>query len=327
MSDLGPLIFDPVPRTKELWGGPALVTVLGKPFPSDARIGESWELSDYPGSETSVRGGPLGGHSLRQLVEERTEEIIGDPAVLQAGRFPLLVKYIGASQTLSVQVHPGDAYAREHEAGSGKKEAWYIIHVEPGAKLIRGVTPNTTRQKFAAAIETGELEPCLHAFEPKPGDVIMIPWGMVHAIGAGIVLAEIQQTSDLTYRVFDWNRIDDDGTARELHVDKALDVIEFEPPKTDTCKRRPLDDGPCPRYEAVRCDKFVIEVFELAGSVDDAPPENRFAILNVVAGNAALAHSGGEMELPLGTTALLPAALDGYTLRADDATVLKSYVP
>jgi len=327
MNDIGPLLFQPVPLEKPFWGGSRLVSRLGKDFPPGAKIGESWEISDYPGIETSVAAGPLAGTSLRSLVENRAAEVVGDESVLQDGRFPLLVKYIDAHETLSVQVHPGDDYAREHDRSAGKKEAWYVIHADPHAKLIRGVHTGTTREKLAKGIKDGELDPVLHAFEPKAGDVIMIPWGMVHAIGAGIVLAEIQQTSDVTYRVFDWNRVDEEGSPRELHVEKALDVIEYAPPKGDTCARKPLADGPCKRYEAARCDKFVIEVLELAGAMDDAPPPGRFAILNVVAGNAALEYAGGEIDLPLGATALIPAVMPKYSLRGDKATVLRSYVP
>jgi mannose-6-phosphate isomerase len=326
MSDLYPLLFEPVPREK-LWGGTRLAGLLGKPFPADAPVGESWEISDYPGVETAVANGPLAGTSLRALVEEQPEPLVGDPAILQGGRFPLLVKYIDAKETLSVQVHPGDEYARAHGADFGKKEAWYIIHAEPDAKLIRGVTPGTTRESFAAALEKGKLDPCLHAFEPKPGDVVSIPWGVVHAIGAGIVLAEIQQTSDVTYRVYDWNRVDEEGEPRGLHVEQALDVIDFEPPTTDTCERKRLNHDAGAVYEGVRYDKFVVEILELEGSMEDAPPAGRFVILNVVAGRAALDAGGEEIPLPLGRTVLLPAALPTYTLRSDQATVLKSYVP
>jgi len=278
-----------------------------------------------------VMTGKDGSEALKLLTDEASRlqkmTTVGDEAILQGGRFPLLVKYLDAKQTLSVQVHPSDPYAAEHEQGFGKKEAWYIIHVEPDAKLIRGVHAGVSRESFAAALEKGELDADLHAFEPKPGDVVMIPWGTVHAIGAGIVLAEIQQTSDVTYRVYDWNRDDEHGESRDLHVEKALDVIAFERPATDTVERKLLDDGPSKRYEGVRCDKFVIEILELAGSVDDAPPPNRFAILNVVAGEAALESAAGSLPLPVGSTVLIPAAMSSYTLRGDGATVLKSYVP
>ena len=326
-SEIYPLFFQPIPREKDLWGGSRLAELLRKDFPPDARIGESWEISDYPGLETRVANGPLAGTSLRELVERSTADIVGDRAILQNGRFPLLVKYIDARETLSVQVHPGDDYAHRHEGGSGKKEAWYVIHADPHAKLIRGVTPGTTREKFAHAIAAGELDPCLHAFEPKAGDVVMIPWGMVHAIGSGIVLAEIQQTSDITYRVYDWKRDDEDGQGRELHVDKALDVIKFDPPKHDARPRKLLEDGPSKRYEGVRCEQFVLEILELGGSLDDAPPAGRFVVLNVVSGDAVLELRRAELSLPLGSTCLIPAALGPYRLRGQGATVLRSFVP
>ncbi len=326
MNEPYPLLFEPI-QLEKLWGGSHLAELLGKGAPADAQIGESWELSDYPGQETKVANGPLAGTSIRELVETQAAEIVGDEAILQDGRFPLLVKYLDAKETLSVQVHPGDPYAAEHEGGFGKKEAWYIIHAEPDAKLIRGVHAGVSRESFAKAIEKGELDVDLHAFTPKPGDVVMIPWGTVHAIGAGIVLAEIQQTSDVTYRVYDWNRVDEHGDSRELHVEKALDVIEYEEPTTDTVKRKLLEDGPSKRYEGVRCDKFVIEILELAGCVDDAPPPNRFAILNVVAGECLLESNGDTLVLPVGSTVLIPATLPPYKLRGDGTTVLKSYVP
>jgi mannose-6-phosphate isomerase len=324
---LYPLLFKPIGREK-LWGGGKLVRQLRKPFSADAAIGESWEISDYPGSETAVVNGPLAGVSLRQLVEERATDLVGDPGVLQAGRFPLLVKFIDARDKLSVQVHPGDDYAREHDESFGKKESWYILDAEPGSTLIRGVTPGTTRETFASAIRSGELESCLHAFEPQPGDVVFIPWGMTHAIGAGVLLAEIQQTSDVTYRTYDWNRIDKKtGQPRELHVEHALAVTDFNPPDVDTVPRRLLDDGPTKRWETTRCDRFVIEIVELGGAFDDAPPEARFLILNVVRGDAVLEHDGERAELPLGSSVLVPASAGAFRLSGDGAAVLRSYVP
>jgi len=326
-----PLLFTSLadPFERKSWGGSRLVELLKKDLPGGVRIGESWDISDYPGAETCVLNGPLAGTSLHHLVETMTDTVVGDPTILQGGRFPLLVKYIDANHTLSVQVHPSDEYASEHEnPGVGKKEAWYIMHVEPGAKLIRGVTPGSNRENFAEAIAKGELDPRLHTIEPSPGDIILIPWGMVHAIGAGIVLAEIQQTSDITYRVYDWNRANDHGEPRRLHIEKALDVIDFKPPAADTCKLRPLEgNGPSKRFEAVRCDKFVIETIKLAGRIDDAPPPGRFLILNVVKGDALLEANGDQVPLPFGSTVLIPAALPGYTLQGDGATVLRSYVP
>jgi mannose-6-phosphate isomerase len=332
MSALYPMIFKPL-LFEKIWGGDRLGTLLGKDVPPGAAVGESWEISDYPGKETVVANGPLAGTSLRTLVEERVDELVGDPAILQGGRFPLLVKYLDAKETLSVQVHPDDDYAAEHEDSFGKEETWTIIHVEPDAKLIRGVTPGTTRESFAQAIAEGLLEPRLHMFSPEPGDQIMIPWGMTHAIGAGIVLAEIQQTSDVTYRTYDWNRVDKTtGEPRELHIEKALAVTDYADPTRDTCEPVLLDDGPCKRYEAARCEKFVIERLELNGSMDDATPDKRFVILNVIEGDVVVAAVGpdghdGHTPLPLGTTALIPASMGAYTIHGDNATVLRSYVP
>ncbi len=324
-----PLIFEPLLLEKEFWGGRRLSELLDKELPPASKIGESWEISDYPGRETRVANGPLAGQTLRRLVEEDVDDVVGGTELLQGGRFPLLVKYIDAAETLSVQVHPDDEYARAHGEISGKKEAWYVVHAEPGAQLIRGVTEETDRASFEKAVAEGKLDPCLHTFAPRAGDVIMIPWGMVHAIGKGIVLAEIQQTSDVTYRVYDWNRVDAQSQGRELHVEQALDVIRFEPPARDACERKLLEENGGRRFEAVHCDKFVVEIIELDDAVEDAPPEGRFALLNAVSGGAVIESPAGETALPLGASALIPACMPGYTIRADGepATLLRSYVP
>ncbi|MFO7898782.1 MAG: type I phosphomannose isomerase catalytic subunit [Planctomycetota bacterium] len=329
MNEAYPLVFEPVLLEKEFWGGRRLGDVLHKQLPKKGKIGESWEVSDYPGKETRVTNGPLAGRSLRQLVEDDVSDVVGDDALLQDGRFPLLVKYIDASETLSVQVHPDDEYARAHGEIAGKQEAWFIVRVEPQAKLIRGVTEGTDREGFERAIANGELDPCLHTFAPRAGDTVMIPWGTVHAIGKGIVLAEIEQTSDVTYRVYDWNRVDEQSQGRDLHVENALDVIRFEPPTRDTCERKLLAENGGRRFEAARCDQFVVEVLELDGSVDDAPPDGRFAILNVVGGGAVIDSPAGETALPLGSSSLVPACMPAYTIRSagGPATVLRSYVP
>ena len=326
MTQLYPLRLEPICRPKP-WGGWRLTDPEHEDFPPGVQIGESWEVSDYPGQETVVANGELAGTPLRHLVAERTAELVGSESILQAGRLPLLVKYLNAGETLSVQVHPDNAYAAEHENGFGKREAWYIMRADPGAKLIREVTPGTTRETFRQALDKRQLEPCLHVFEPKAGDVVMIDWGTVHAIGKGILLAEIQQTSDITYRVYDWNRVNEDGEPRKLHVKEALDVTVFDQHTPDTCERKLLSDRGDGWCEGARCDEFVIEIIELAGAVEDAPPPGRFLILNVVRGHAVLEDGEKPMTLRTGASVLIPACVSRYTLRSDDATVLRSYVP
>lgn len=328
MNNAYPLFFTPIPREKEFWGGNRFVQMLHKEFDPEKKIGESWELADYQGFESVVTNGAFAGKSIRELIQQFPQQIVGAKSIMPGGRFPLLVKFIDAAETLSVQVHPDDAYASQNEKSFGKKEAWYILHAEVGSKIIRGVTQNTSREKLSKAIESCSLDDCLHAFDPEAGDIVMIPWGMVHSIGAGILLLEIQQTSDLTYRVYDWGRTDDQGGSRVLNVDKAMDVIKFEPPINDTEPRRLVQKTPtCNKYEAVHCDKFEIQVLELDGRIDDTHPHDRFVILNVVSGDAAIEYGDGEaLPMPLGSTCLVPAALTKYAL-SGKATILRTIVP
>ncbi|MGH7146109.1 MAG: type I phosphomannose isomerase catalytic subunit [Planctomycetota bacterium] len=225
----GLLHFHPIYKSK-VWGGTALAKLFGRDLPAQD-IGESWELSDR-GPDTNAAALPahLTGTSLREIIAADSEYILGKGAKARwsDAKFPLLIKFIDARDDLSVQVHPHDTYAGRHENEYGKAECWVILHVEPGARIQRGLQPGTTKKQFAEALKKGDVEKLLHYFTPKVGDVLALPTGCVHAIGAGIVLAEVQQNSDVTYRVFDYNRPGLDGQPRALHIDKALDVTGFD---------------------------------------------------------------------------------------------------
>ncbi|MEM7347125.1 MAG: type I phosphomannose isomerase catalytic subunit, partial [Chloroflexota bacterium] len=228
MNNIYPLLFTPVFRDY-IWGGRNLETKFGRTIPPGL-VAESWEISGHPSSPTTVENGPFAGKTLPDLLTLLQEELVGHRAkpMLARGKFPLLIKLLDANQPLSVQVHPEDSYAQVHENGElGKTEMWYILHAEPDASLIFGLKPGVTPASFRQAIEAGTLETCLHYLPVKAGDAIFIPAGSVHAIMDGIILAEIQQNSDTTYRVYDWNRVGADGKPRQLHVDRALDVINF----------------------------------------------------------------------------------------------------
>ncbi|HTL52849.1 MAG TPA: type I phosphomannose isomerase catalytic subunit [Planctomycetota bacterium] len=229
MSKHGLLHFTPIYKSK-VWGGTALADLFGRDLPAKD-IGESWELSDRGAdTNTAAKPDPIAGASFRQLIAGDPDYILGKRAHARWGKdkFPLLVKFIHAREDLSVQVHPPDPYAQKHEQEYGKAECWVILHVEKGARIQRGLKPGVTKKQFAEALRQGAVESLLHYFTPKPGDVLALPTGVVHAIGAGIVLAEIQQNSDVTYRVFDYNRPGLDGKPRPLHVEKALDVTGFD---------------------------------------------------------------------------------------------------
>jgi len=311
-----PLRFKEIYK-QTIWGGGRLRAVFGKNIPPENKTGESWEISDHGEDASVVANGPLAdGWTLRKLCDEFPTEVLG--TALADGcreKFPLLLKFIDANDDLSVQVHPPDEYARVHENGElGKTEAWYIIEAQPGSRLIRGLKPGTTREEFRSLLDAGTLEKCLHSFEVRGGDVIFLPAGTIHAIGKGIVLAEMQQNSDTTYRVYDWNRVGLDGRPRELNVEKALDVIDFDAPPDEGVSRV---DG-SGRRMITDCKYFTIEAITLAGKpVTESVSPERFEILCAVEGAGRIAWSGGEMEMAAGTSLLLPAVMGDYTVSSE----------
>ncbi len=226
-----PLTFTPVLRDY-IWGGRRLETLYGRELPAGI-VAESWEISGHPVASTAADAGYWAGQALPAIQAALGEKLTGSRAAwaLARAKFPLLVKLLDANQDLSVQVHPDDAYALAHEGGElGKTEMWYVLHADPGAELILGVRPGTTREAFRAALEAHRLETVLQRVPIRPGQAVSIPAGTVHALLAGTVMSEIQQNSDATYRVDDWGRVGADGKPRPLQVDKALDVIDFDPP-------------------------------------------------------------------------------------------------
>jgi len=219
-----PLLLDPVYR-RYLWGGRRFATALGRDLPPGDDFAESWELVDRPGADQSVvAAGPLRGRTLGELVRDRGRDLLGRHAPLAA--FPLLFKFLDACRDLSVQVHPDDARAaRLVPPDRGKTEAWYVVDAEPGSRIYAGLAPGVARADLAAAIRAGACATVLHSFEARAGDCIFIPAGTVHAIGAGLLVAEIQQSSDVTYRLFDWNRTGPDGKPRPLHVEAGVEAV------------------------------------------------------------------------------------------------------
>lgn len=221
--ELYPLSFAPVFKDY-IWGGRNLETKLGRPLPSGI-VAESWEISSHPNGHTKVADGALAGYTLGGLQERFGVELLGAPAARQ--RFPLLIKLLDANRWLSVQVHPGDAYAAEHAGELGKTELWIVLHAEPGAELIYGLKSGVDRDRFAQAAASASIEEMLHRVPIRAGDVVYLPAGTVHALGPGVIIAEIQQNSDTTYRLYDWNRPGADGRLRPLHIQQALDVIDW----------------------------------------------------------------------------------------------------
>ena len=324
---LYPLRFQPI--LKELiWGGRRLETVLHKRLGPGAHYAESWELSDHRHDVSVVADGPLAGARLRDLIETRGPELLGSH-LDQRTQFTLLVKFLDAHQVLSVQVHPDNATGKRLANDNGKTEAWVILHAEPGSLIYAGLKPGVTRGDFARAIETGAVEPLLHRFEARPGDCVNIPAGTVHAIGAGIVLAEIQQMSDATFRVFDWGRLGADGKPRALHLAEALEATDFEAGPVDPLPTPPEPIAGGTREALARSPYFALERLRLHGPTP-VGQSDRFTIVVGLDGAAEVRHAGKRTSLARGETVLLPAALGPCEVAPEDgneAVVLTCVVP
>lgn len=303
---LYPLPLTPTLHVK-VWGGRRLESALGKRLPTPEPYGESWELHDT----AVVAGGPLAGRTLGELLAERGAALVG-PGHNPADGLPLLAKLIDASEWLSVQVHPDDAQARALEGQPrGKTEAWYILAAEPGARLVIGVQLGTSREQLAQAIREGTLEHLLVYADVAAGDALFIPAGTVHAIGSGILLYEIQQSSDTTYRLYDWGRLDLDGRPRALHIEKGVQVANLD--SLPQLVHAASASGPV--VEIARSTYFVTRLYRLAASSARLNTGGvRFHALTCVSGAARLAWTSGNIPLETGQTVLVPACLGPYRL-------------
>jgi len=317
-----PIRFEPIFRSY-IWGGDRLASQLGKKPPGNGIWAESWEIVDHREGESIVAEGAFAGWALRQLIESFPNEIIGRDAPNE--RFPLLLKYLDCQRVLSVQVHPDDVYgAKMPLPDRGKTEAWYVINAEPDSKLYAGLKSGVDRQTLSDAIENGKTEECLHVLSPKAGDCVFIPAGTVHALGEGLLVAEIQQASDCTFRLFDWDRVDKDGQPRQLHVDLAMEVIDFERGPVEFVTPQLM--GTSGARTLVDCDKFTLREFAQPGSF---PLQNlQLSIITVPKGNAVLRTDKNEYVLERGQSIMVPHACAAATLDIPDGTtVLVSTLP
>jgi mannose-6-phosphate isomerase len=325
MTPLYPLSFTPVYQDY-LWGGQKFDEILGRPIEPGKVYAESWEVADLDAGQSVVEDGPLAGTPLHHLVVERGAELLGRHH--PRPRFPLLLKYLDAHRRLSVQVHPDDEQAaRMGLADPGKTEAWVVLHAEPGSLIWCGFRRPVDRDTLAAAIARGDVPDLLHGFEPRVGQCLFIPARTVHALGEGLLVAEIQQNSNNTFRVFDWNRLGPDGKPRPLHVEQALEVIDYR-----QGPRQPQDPAPPDRdgvEELVRCDRFVLERRTL-GAPRTVGGDDRCRVVTVVEGAVAIGSASGDRTLARARTALLPAAIGPVELapRGDrPAVALVAYLP
>lgn len=319
-----PLIFTPVFRSY-LWGGDRLQSQLNKAVPGSGPWAESWEIVDHGADQSVVATGPWKGWTLRALIESFPKEILGSGIAQKHHTFPLLLKYLDCNSVLSVQVHPEDVYALKMTPPDlGKTEAWYIVDAQPDAVLYAGLRSDVTRDELARAIEAGETERCLHTIHPKAGDCVFIPAGTVHALGGGLLVAEIQQASDTTFRLFDWNRVDATGKSRPLHIDQAMEVIDFT--RGPVSLSSSSDKATETVTTLVACDKFLLRSF--ANGNHELKPTNRFKIVTVPAGKAVIECNGESFELNLGQTLLVPAAAPAIHINVEPkATVLVAELP
>jgi mannose-6-phosphate isomerase len=325
VDTLHPFRFDPIFK-RLVWGGRRLSTVLRKPIGEGSEYAESWELSDHRSDVSLVADGPFAGATLRDLVRNHGEDLFG-PALGALDQFPLLVKFIDAHQDLSVQVHPDDAKGRRLANDNGKTETWVIVHAEPGSKIYAGLKPGTTREAMIAAIESGTVESLLHSFEARKGDCILIPAGTVHAIGAGVVLAEFQQMSDATFRLHDWNRLGLDGKPRQLHIAESLESIDFDAgpvePVQATVESRPW--GIIERL--CRSEYFALQRLTLTSSTTIGDSD-RFTIVLGIEGDVEVRSGDHAVTLGLGQTLLLPASIGPCeVIPQGSATLLTCVVP
>ncbi|MEM6776411.1 MAG: type I phosphomannose isomerase catalytic subunit [Planctomycetota bacterium] len=275
-SDVNVLRFSPLLK-QTIWGGRKLGDLLNKSLGDADDYAESWEIVDHGVDQSIVVDGPLQGSSLSDLFQSRTGWLMGDAwtaANSDAKTFPLLLKFLDCNRVLSVQVHPDDEYGATMDPPDlGKTEAWVVLHAEPGALIYAGLQPGVSREELAARIESGETESVLHSFSPEVGDCVFIPAGTVHALGEGLVIAEIQQSSDTTFRLFDWNRVDSSGKSRPLHIDASLDVTDYaqgpvravDPVLVTEHPRRELLVR-CDQFELVRCTIPEGETATIGGS-------------------------------------------------------------
>ncbi|WP_086477450.1 MULTISPECIES: type I phosphomannose isomerase catalytic subunit [Arenibacter] len=318
--NLYPLMFDPILKER-LWGGTKLKEVLGKEIVAD-NTGESWELSGVAGDVSVVANGTLKGTSLQELMEKYPNEVLGESVVKQFGYdFPILIKFIDAKQDLSIQLHPNDELAKERHNSFGKTEMWYVMDADKDAELIIGFNKNVTKEEYSKSLEENSLLDLLNYEKVKTGDTFFINTGKIHAIGAGVLLAEIQQTSDVTYRVFDFNRKDKDGNYRELHTELALEAIDYE--KKDDFKVS-YEQGKDKVNSMVSCPYFSTNFLNLTQPKElDIADRKSFTIYLCVEGAVSISNDYGAVELQKGQTVLIPAASKTVQINTTKAKLLE----
>jgi len=318
-----PLIFEPIYKPK-IWGGDRIFTFFDRQKPGDAPIGESWELADLEEDQSRVAIGPSAGKTLTELVEQWGRDLMGSVQLID-GRFPLLIKFLDAQQSLSVQVHPDEAMARKlGGAVRVKHEAWYVLDSRPGGFILHGLEPGIDAAAFREASLTGKVDGVLRRIDVKPGDCYYLPSGTVHALGAGVMVAEVQTPSDITYRTFDWGRIDEKtGQPRPLHLDQAMECIDFDaPPPEPQQERSHVASLWTAVTRLVSCPSFTIELVRMVEGAEQRIPYAEPVVWIVLDGAGYVQWSKAADPMPFrrGNVVLIPASLTDATVTITSAT-------
>jgi len=322
VSPLYPLKFYPILKQK-VWGGKKLQELFHKK--ANGNIGESWEISGVEESISEISNGPLKGNTLNAILENYKEKLVGEKVYQNFGnQFPLLFKFIDAREDLSVQVHPDDLLAKQRHNSFGKTEMWYILNVENEGKLIVGFNKKMDQKQYLHYLSENKITEILNSIPVKKGDVFVLKPGTVHAIGAGVLLAEIQQTSDITYRIYDWDRPDINGQMRELHTDLALDAIKFNQSNSKI-------DYPTEKNESTPISStvfFTVNKLELSENytrnLEEIPS---FTVYMCVEGSATIETDDFSEEIKMGETVLIPAQLPELKFITNGASFLEVYIP
>ncbi|MCB0445180.1 MAG: type I phosphomannose isomerase catalytic subunit [Gelidibacter sp.] len=319
---LYPLKFQPILKDK-IWGGQKLKTLLHKDSNLN-NVGESWEISDVEGDTSIVSNGSLKGQSLKQLLITYKHDLIGlQNYRIFEDKFPLLIKFIDAKEDLSIQLHPNDELAKARHNSFGKTEMWYVMQADTDSNLIVGFNQKVTPKLYLKHLEDKTLPKILNVDKVKEGDTYFIEVGRIHAIGAGVMLAEIQQTSDVTYRVYDWDRVDADGNERELHNDLAIDAIDFDMKDNFRVQYSKSENQ---SNKMVSCPYFTTNYLKINQTLQKQNHHDSFIIYICVDGDAKISVENHSETIKKGETILLPAAIDAYQIRSKNATLLEVYV-
>ena len=312
-----PLLFEPIFKER-IWGGTKLKEVLNKSFESN-QIGESWELSTVENDISVVVNGVFKGLNLSQLIEKYPTEVLGAKSIQYFGyNFPLLFKFLDAKEDLSIQVHPNDALAKERHQSFGKTEMWYVIQADVNARLVVGFKDKTNKKEYQEHLENKTLVTILNEAPVKEGDAFFLETGTVHAIGAGVLIAEIQQTSDITYRLYDWDRVDANGEGRELHTNLALDAINFETTNTKINYKNTANK----LVTLVECPFFKTNILQISGKYNWKKTKESFTVLMCTKGSFTINMVHFQAEFKNGDRLLIAAIIDSFEI-IGEATLLE----